>query len=267
MDFHKIEDDILKKGYFKSKVDSAREKYLKNISSKLLINTTNLLKEKNIKFTNTNLDKDFFDNFHSYISIEELNKFRVNLLDKLNSDDEVKMDLYNLCKPYMDEIVGNEVAIQRRVNLSIQLPNDNSSLLPVHADTWSGDSPFEAVLWLPLVDCYDTKSMYILSPNDSIELTKEFVELENLNAEDIFNKIKDKVEWINIKFGEFMIFNQSLPHGNVVNLINQTRWSLNCRFKSLYSPYGDKKLGEFFEPLNPKIMTKIGINYKYPEVD
>mgnify|MGYP001264131498 FL=1 len=167
----------------------------------------------------------------------------------------------------MDEIVGNEVAIQRRVNLSIQLPNDNSSLLPVHADTWSGDSPFEAVLWLPLVDCYDTKSMYILNPNDSNELTKEFVELENLNAEDIFNKIKDKVEWINIKFGEFMIFNQSLPHGNVVNLINQTRWSLNCRFKSLYSPYGDKKLGEFFEPLNPKIMTKIGINYKYPEVD
>ncbi len=267
MDFKKIEDDILKKGYFKSKVDSTRQKFLENISNKLFINTTNLFKEKNIKFTKSNVDKDFFDNFHEYISLEGLNKFRVKLLNDLNSNDEIKINLYNLCKPYMDEIVGNEVAIQRRVNLSIQLPNDDSSLLPVHADTWSGDSPFEAVLWLPLVDCYDTKSMYILNPKDSIKLAKEFVELENLTAEDIFDKIKNKVEWINIKFGEFMIFNQSLPHGNVVNLTNQTRWSLNCRFKSLFSPYGDKKLGEFFEPLNAKIMTKIGIDYKYPIVN
>ncbi len=47
--------------------------------------------------------------------------------------------------------------MQLRVNLSIQMPEDESSLLPVHADTWSGDSPYEVVVWLPLVDCYDTK--------------------------------------------------------------------------------------------------------------
>ena len=32
----------------------------------------------------------------------------------------------------------------------------------MHADTWSGDSPFETVIWLPLVNCYKTKSMFIL---------------------------------------------------------------------------------------------------------
>ena len=44
--------------------------------------------------------------------------------------------------------------MQMRVNLSIQLPRDKSSLLPVHSDVWSGDSPFETVVWLPLVDCF-----------------------------------------------------------------------------------------------------------------
>ena len=52
--------------------------------------------------------------------------------------------------------------MQMRISLSIQLPNDDSSLLPVHADTWSGVSPYEVVVWLPMVDCYKTKSMYIL---------------------------------------------------------------------------------------------------------
>ena len=87
-----------------------------------------------------------------------------------------------------------------------------------------------------------------------------------MNAEEIFQAIKDDLDWINIKYGQVMIFNQSLPHGNVTNLENETRWSINCRFKSLFSPYGDKKLGEFFEPLNLKIMSKIGMNYKYPKI-
>ena len=52
--------------------------------------------------------------------------------------------------------------MQKNINLSIQFPNDDSSLLPIHSDVWSGDSPHEINLWIPLVDCYKTKSMYIL---------------------------------------------------------------------------------------------------------
>ena len=37
-----------------------------------------------------------------------------------------------------------------------------------------------------------------------------------------------------------MLFNQNLPHGNIVNKSNETRISLNCRFKSLFTPIGKK---------------------------
>ena len=37
--------------------------------------------------------------------------------------------------------------MQRNINLSIQFPNDKGSLLPVHSDVWSGDSPYEINLW------------------------------------------------------------------------------------------------------------------------
>ena len=68
------------------------------------------------------------------------------------------LDLINLSIPATLIRVG----LQKKVNLSIQLPKDDSSLLPVHSDVWQGDSPYELVLWIPLVNCAKTKSMYIL---------------------------------------------------------------------------------------------------------
>ena len=58
---------------------------------------------------------------------------------------------YKISKPLLEIILGNELAMQLRVNLSIQLPDDDSSLLPIHSDVWSGDLPFESVVWLPLL--------------------------------------------------------------------------------------------------------------------
>ena len=37
---------------------------------------------------------------------------------------------------------------------------------------------------------------------------------------------------------------------------------MNIRFKGLFTPYGDKKLGEFFEPITLKPISKKGMNYK-----
>ena len=132
--------------------------------------------------------------------------------------------------------------MQKKISLSIQLPNDNSSTLPVHADTWSGDSPFETVVWLPLVDCYKTKSMYILKPKKAKILNKNFKTIAEGSSAKLYKNIRKDLTWLNIKYGEVLLFNQTLPHGNVINVENETRWSMNCRFKSIFSPYGDKKL-------------------------
>ena len=84
------------------------------------------------------------------------------------------------------------------------------------------------------------------------------------SSEDIFKLVKDKVRWLNVDYGKFLIFNQSLPHGNIVNIENETRWSMNCRFKSFFSPYGDKKVGEFFLPITTRAISEIGMNFEYP---
>lgn len=207
---------------------------------------------------------DFLNNIHTLISPHELNELRLTIARKMNQEKWLRPVYYQLASNALNMIVGNELAMQMRIDLSIQLPGDDSTLLPVHADAWSGDSPFEVGVWLPLVDCYRTKSMYLLPPGPSQELHNNFNEFAGRSNEDIFKKIERNVQWMDVDYGEFLIFNQNLPHGNRLNKEGKTCWSLNCRFKSVFTPYGDKKLGEFFEPITLRAASRVGMNYQLP---
>ena len=216
------------------------------------------------KFALRKLSNKSLDKTHESVSINELNTFRLDVIRQINEQPWMREAYFQIVKPYLDVLVGNELAMQLRVNLSIQMPGDEGSLLPVHADTWSGDSPYEVVVWLPLVDCYDTKSMYFLPPEAANNLSNNFKLHTQGDSEQLFNTIKDDVKWMKVDYGEVLVFNQIYPHGNVVNEENETRWSMNCRFKSLFSPYKDKKIGEFFEPITMRPVTKVAIGYNLP---
>ena len=114
------------------------------------------------------------NHIHESITVEQLNDFRLKIIRGINAESEFRERYFNLARPYLDTLVGNELSMQLRVNLSVQLPGDESSLLPVHADTWSGDSPYEVVVWLPLVDYYNTKSMYFLPPKAANNLSDDY---------------------------------------------------------------------------------------------
>ena len=85
------------------------------------------------------------------------------------------------------------------------------------------------------------------------------------NAE-FLKELESDLTFLEVPYGSVLVFNQNQLHGNVVNEECETRWSMNCRFKSVFSPYCDKKLGEFFEPINLKPATQLGLSYQYPEV-
>lgn len=210
--------------------------------------------------------ESWLNQVHKTIDVDKLNEFRLKIIHGINSEPKFRELYFSLAKPYLESLVGNELAMQLKINLSIQLPGDESSLLPVHADTWSGDSPFEAVVWIPLVDCFNTKTMYLLPPEKTNVLHQNFPQMAGKSSETLFEKISTQVEWLSVKRGQVLVFNQALPHGNRVNNENETRWSMNCRFKSVFSPYADKKIGEFFEPITLKPLSKLAMSYTLPEI-
>ena len=153
--YSKIEKDFLNKGLIIKKVESNKSlDYINKTIKKKLIKILKI----NIKVRNFNLNK-----LHKFINEKNINGIRLRLIESINKDKNFKKEFLTVAQTMLSNIVGNELAMQNNINLSIQIPDDETSLLPIHSDTWSGDSPFETVLWLPMVNCFKTKSMFILN--------------------------------------------------------------------------------------------------------
>lgn len=238
-----------------------------NIETKILdkINTKILSlinKKRNLLKKNNSIK---LETFHKNISIKNLNELRMYLYSQINKNEWILKELMILFKEYIDMIVGMELAVQKKVNLSIQLPNDNSSILPMHSDFFSGESIYQLNLWLPLVTVKNTSSMFYFTPKDTTKMINEIKSNNISDLNKIFLKNKKNLKWLNLKKGEGAVFSPNLLHGNVINKENTTRFSLNLRVKNLYSPYNDiygneKKLGSFYKPYNLKGMTLFNIN-------
>ena len=192
-----------------------------------------------------------------------LNPLRLRVFRGLDAEPWLRPAVYGLARRALAVLVGNELAMQRRVNLSIQLPGDDSSLLPLHADCWSGDSPYEIVLWIPLVDVAGTQSMFLLLPAAHARFAPRLAEAGSV--EDLFHAVEPEVEFLRLDFGQILLFDQNLAHGNRINRTPRARWSLNVRFKGIFTPYADKKLGEFFEPITLRTMSRIGLGHRLPD--
>ena len=52
-------------------------------------------------------------------------------------------------------------------------------------------------------------------------------------------------------------FLTKLYHYVPINSENQTRWSLNFRYKNLFSPYSQKGYLDYFEPVNYSEVTNL----------
>lgn len=262
---NKLENDFCKNGYIicKNKEQDAlsalQEKVLNFVISSDKNAKQNFKKYKNIK--------DFFSNLHKHVSLNKLNNLRVNVIKKINIDEKFRENYYLVAKEGLDQLVGNELAMQNKLNLSIQMPHDKNSQLPMHSDIYAGESPFEVVVWIPLMDIQaNNQSMYITSPKNNKIINKEVTTTKTKTLTQIFNKHKKKFKFLKINFGELLIFTPILQHGNIINTTDKTRVSLNCRFKSLLSPYDvfsktHRNIPHFYRPLQIKPLTRIGFNF------
>ena len=206
----------------------------------------------------------FLDGIHSRVTGEALNALRLAVIEGLNGEAWARPTYYRLARHALEMLVGNELAMQRRLNLSVQMPRDVSSLLPVHSDVWDGDSPFEIVVWLPLVDVFGSKSMFLLPPEANARTEARWGSFAGKSVDDLYREIEPELIFLDIPYGHILLFQQNLMHGNTVNREATTRWSMNCRFKSVMSPYAEKRLGDFFEPITLRAATRLGMTYKLP---
>lgn len=255
---HALVDEFLKKGIVRVEVEDRTA--LDRIQRNLADIAASFLSQPSPKDATA-----FLNQTHKRVTVGKLNEFRLHIIKAMNAETWFRQAYYSLGRKALEALVGNEMVMQRNINLSIQLPDDDSSLLPIHSDVWSGDSPYEVVLWVPYVDCFKTKSMYFCDATKDAEVQPKLAALKDKTSEDLYHAIAKEAPFMDVPYGHALIFTQNIMHGNRVNVENETRWSSNCRFKSALSPYADKKLGEFFEPITLRPATRLGLRYRLPE--
>ena len=237
--------------------------------------TLKILKSEVVKIVSNYLnceipnDEDYFlNNIHKIVNKDSVNDLRLHVYNEINSFNWFRPSYFNLAKDNLFELVGNELAMQAKINVSIQMPNDESSVLPMHADQYGGESIYQVVMWLPLVDVFDTKSMYVIPKEFSIEIESNIKNYAKEGFTDkIFKEYKNKLKFLKVDYGQVLIFSPNLFHGNIMNETSSTRWSFNTRIKSLFSPYvsEEKDLGNFYQPIIVRPVTKNALEHKYPE--
>ena len=256
-----LSESFLEKGFVitpcenREGLDAIRDSIVGNACSRLGLSTPD--------------DKeDFLNNIQNHLSLETLNEFRLALYFALNNEAWLRPTYFSLVRSTLEELVGNELAMQNRVNLSINMPNDNSSLVTLHSDSFGGDSPFQVVVWIPLVGVEGNKSVYVLPPEKNREVVPRLSEYgDNGGMAAIFEEIKDEVIYAELKYGEALIFTPNILHGADVNTSEHTRWSMNVRFKGLFTPYTsyEKQIGNYYLPITARVVSQVGMDHIHPE--
>ena len=81
--------------------------------------------KKKTKISSIN-DDNLLNNFHKFIKKDKLNEIRLSIIKDINKNNNFRKYYFQVAKDYLDILVGNELAMQTRVNLSIQTPKDKA---------------------------------------------------------------------------------------------------------------------------------------------
>ena len=255
---NKYNNLLLKNGYFIYKIKN--KKSLINLRNFIYSNSKKILKVGG-------KENYFFNKFHKYEkNKKDLNDFRFKIMQRVNNKFFGAQCGYEIFSEIIHQLFGPDIVAQKNINLVIQKPEDDTQIT-VHRDAPS-NSLYEIVVWVPLTSTYKTKNMFILDKKNTKKALSSLRNSTKKNSDkkttmsNFFDFAFKKSNKHNLKFGEALLFWAPLIHCVPKNIEKETRWSLNFRFKNMFSPYGTKGFIDYFKTSNLSSITKLALEKK-----
>jgi sporadic carbohydrate cluster 2OG-Fe(II) oxygenase len=165
------------------------------------------------------------------MSHAEINRTRINLLANANLSDM----MIDSCPSLIEALCGKELFIQRRPHIIFNVPGKEHVRIWNHYEMISGISPFSYVLWAPLHDLEDDGGAYLIDQKASLEVMKKEEADGLVNGPTVLNMM-EKQKPARLKFGQAVVFNPFVLHGNVPFNSKFARIACNIRFQSYHKP-------------------------------
>ena len=174
------------------------------------------------------------------MSKAEINRSMINLLKFTNLSEMI----INSCPKLIKKLCGSELFIQRRAHTIINVPGKGQQKQWTHYELMSGISPFTFVIWAPLHDLDDRGGVYYIEQNKSLKMMKIEQKDGLVNGPRILNLMQNQKP-AKLKFGEAIVFNPFVLHGNIEFNSKFARIACNVRFQSSKKPLLQKNTDYF----------------------
>lgn len=238
--------NLYKEGFQKFVLKKKEFKKLNKIKFLIKKVASNVTKKKILKV----------ETFHKQIKTSEnFNNIKLKIISEINKKNFNEL-IFFILKEKLIKVFGPDIAVQKKINLVIQRPFDQN-YVTLHKDS-PPNSPYELVVWIPLMDCKKTNAFKFLKIKDSKKINDMFN--DNISEKKIKHFAQKKAISLETNFGEYIIFWTGVYHFSGLNEEKSTRWSLNLRYKNLFSPYGAKGYLDFFQPINYSELTDLNLN-------
>ena len=205
-------------------------------------------------------DENLLNTIHDHIDLDDAaaNRMVISTISYYAKHLDMSKVIFSACQSFLTSILGPDIASQKNPNIVFQYPL-SSRYSEVHTDA-PANSRYEIVAWAPLVNCYGTKSFFIVDHEASISLLHRYGSENEFSSWEAFKEevISSSIS-LEIGFGSILFFSTSLLHGSVVNSTNESRWSLNTRFKSLFAPCGLKDPFSFYKVFRRSSLTTLAL--------
>ena len=178
--------------------------------------------EKNIDFVRKAMAK---------MSKAEINRSMIDLLKFTNLSEMI----INSCPKLVESLCGKELFIQRRATIIMNVPGEGQAKQWPHYELMSGISPFTYVIWAPLHDLEDQSGAYYINQKESLEVMKKEQAAGLVNGPTVLNMMQNQKP-TPLKFGQAIIFNPFVLHGNVTFNSKFARIAYSVRFQSNNKP-------------------------------
>lgn len=203
------------------------------------------------------------DRLHEHVAPgDPATSFRLALTRAMSDRLDTGREVFAAFEGHLGQLVGVDVLAQRVPNVVFQPPGDPRPT-ELHRDA-PANSPYEVVVWLPLVDCADTKSMYLLDRTSSSEVL-DFHRAHPDDADGFQRVLDERAVLMEVPYGHALLFWPGLFHGSLVNRETDSRLSLNIRFKHLFAPLGMKDPFRYFRVLHTSPLTRLGMAFERDE--
>ena len=175
------------------------------------------------------------------LSKAEINKSMINLL----SFDDASEYMIKSCSNIVHELSGKEILIQRRAATIFNVPGKDERRQWPHYELMSGISPFTFVLWAPFHDLNDNGGVYYIKQENSYSIIQNEEKQGLVNGPTVLNMMSNQ-EPLKLKYGEVVVFNPFILHGNIEFESELARIACSVRFQNKNKPLMQKN-SDFFK--------------------